>query len=489
MGDGTAVWAHTVVLHFLIRKSLATYHVVGGFFVSSQANINITLTNLQEMAKYLLKISGVHYAANPEAEAGMPDTEEMHVRTRELLARIDRGRPLVSLFAEPTNLFNPDCFMAQSRGVRIGRVADECVAEVKSLMAQSGETMLFAQVEEVVIREHGYLMVSVEADELTSMQPLQSSMIDWGIWLKEDMMRMPPHQQELAEIEACYYLKRKLLPQRDTIDVVDLEIYLGIMLKGIRDDMSREAREACSHIIAELEKSKRKEVRLLGTPLKELRTSICGRMALRERATKWWTQRLESDDMKRLWLQWWVANNGQLWDGMRAIDEQLRKLPGQLYLDIGKREIVLSRLYYMNTPRKALEAILTMLMLRELTCRHLGLDMKPMIESEYGSDRVMDDYQEGATESHIYLNTARGQKIDLIRVLNVMFEQGRFTGKNGAKLTKKDFFTEMGRLFHVDLSNYDKDLSRSMSDGTKLEKHLMTFDHMKEKMIELWNSR
>ena len=48
MGDGTAVWAHTVVLHFLIRKSLATYHVVGGFFVSSQANINITLTNLQE---------------------------------------------------------------------------------------------------------------------------------------------------------------------------------------------------------------------------------------------------------------------------------------------------------------------------------------------------------------------------------------------------------------------------------------------------------
>ena len=130
-----------------------------------------------------------------------------------------------------------------------------------------------------------------------------------------------------------------------------------------------------------------------------------------------------------------------------------------------------------------------MLMLRELTCRHLGLDMKPMIESEYGSDRVMDDYQEGATESHIYLNTARGQKIDLIRVLNVMFEQGRFTGKNGAKLTKKDFFTEMGRLFHVDLSNYDKDLSRSMSDGTKLEKHLMTFDHMKEKMIELWNSR
>ena len=77
------------------------------------------------MAKkeYRFKISGVHYAANPEAETKrLPDTEEMHVRTRELLTKIDRERPLVSLFAEPTNLFNPDCIMAFSRGKRIGRV-------------------------------------------------------------------------------------------------------------------------------------------------------------------------------------------------------------------------------------------------------------------------------------------------------------------------------------------------------------------------------
>ena len=60
------------------------------------------------MVEYRFKISGVHYAANPEAESGMPDTEEMHVRTRELLSQIDRERPLVTLFAEPTNLFNPD---------------------------------------------------------------------------------------------------------------------------------------------------------------------------------------------------------------------------------------------------------------------------------------------------------------------------------------------------------------------------------------------
>ena len=105
------------------------------------------------MVEYKFIISGVHYAANPEAEAGMPDTEEMHVRTCELLSQIDRERPLVSLFAEPTNLFNPDCIMAVSRGKRIGRVADECLREVKSLMVESGEPMLFACVEEVAIKE------------------------------------------------------------------------------------------------------------------------------------------------------------------------------------------------------------------------------------------------------------------------------------------------------------------------------------------------
>ena len=440
--------------------------------------------------EYHIQISGVHYAANPEAEAGMPDTEEaMHVRTRELLSKIDRERPLVSLFAEPTNLFNPDCIMAFSRGKRIGRVADECVGEVKSLLAQSEDPILFSRVEEVTIKEHGHLMVVVEAEELTSILPLHSSAIDWTLWLKDDMLRLPPHQQVLAEKEAYYMLKEMLATNVDEADITDLKIYLGIWMKGSCHDLSRETREARTQFIAQLEKSKRKEVRLLNEPLKQQRTSICGRMALIERASEWWTERLESEEMKRLWTQWWVANEGLLWGGLRDIDEKLRQLPGELYLDIDKRDMVLSRLYYMNTPRKALDAIITMLMLRELTCRHLAIEMKPMIESEYGCDKVAEECDELYTESPIYLNTAKGQKIDLIRVLNVMFEQGRFKGKDGTKLTKKDFFTEMGHTLHVDLSEYDKDLSRSMSDSTKLEKHTKPFEDMKQKMIDIWNSK
>ena len=444
------------------------------------------------MAKkeYRFKISGVHYAANPEAETKrLPDTEEMHVRTRELLTKIDCERPLVSLFAEPTNLFNPDCIMAFSRGKRIGRVADECVGEVKSLLAQSEDPILFARVEDVTIKEHGHLTVVVEAEELTNILPLQSSAIEWDMWLRDDMVRLSPHQQVLAEKEAYYMLKSQLMTNVDGADITDLKIYLGLWMEGSCHDLSRETREARTQFIAQLEKAQNKEVRLLNEPLKQQRTSMCGRMALIERTSEWWTERLESEEMKRLWTQWWLVNEGRLWGGLRDIDELLRQLPGQLYNDIGKRDVVLSRLYYMQTPRKALDAILTLLMLRELTCRQLGIEMKPMIESEYGCDKVVEECDEPQAESPIYLSTAKGQKIDLIRVLNVMFEQGRFKGKDGAKLTKKDFFTEMGHTLHVDLSDYDKDLSRSMSDSTKLEKHTKPFEDMKQKMIDIWNSK
>lgn len=410
------------------------------------------------MKEYRFRISGVHYAANPEAETKrLPDTEEMHVRTCELLRKIDRERPLVSLFAEPSNLFNPDCIMAFSRGNRIGRVADECVGEVKSLLAQSEDPILFARIENVTIRQHGHLTVVVEAEELTNILPLQSSAIEWGMWLKDDMMRLSPHKQVLAEKEAYYILKKHLMTNIDEADITDLKIYLGLWLEGSCHDLSRESREARSQFIAQLEKAQNKDVRLLSEQLKQQRTSICGRMALTERASEWWTERLESEEMQRLWMQWWLANEGLLWGGLRDIDEKLRQLPGQLYNDIGKRDVVLSRLYYMNTPRKALDAILTLLMLRELTCRQLDIEMKPMIESEYGSDKVVEDCGETYAESPIYLSTAKGQKIDLIRVLNVMYEQGRFTGKDGSKLTKKEFFIEAGRTFNVDLSSYDKD--------------------------------
>ena len=52
-------------------------------------------------------------------------------------------------------------------------------------------------------------------------------------------------------------------------------------------------------------------------------------------------------------------------------------------------DVVLSRLYYLNTPRKAFQSIMALLMMRCLTCRELGIDMRPMTEGEYERDGII----------------------------------------------------------------------------------------------------
>lgn len=106
---------------------------------------------------------------------------------------------------------------------------------------------------------------------------------------------------------------------------------------------------------------------------------------------------------------------------------------------------------------------------------------------------VSDDGEKGnnggaAASSPVHLSTARGTKIDYIRVVNCLYELGFFTDEKGGRVSKKDVMTAFGATVGIDLTNYDNDLSRSLSDSTKLEKHLAIFDRLKEKMKDVFNS-
>ena len=113
------------------------------------------------MKEYIIKISGVHYGANGDFVAGQKDTEEMHERTRELLRWVDRERPIVVLGADDSNHIHRDAIRARAQGKRIGRVAYEHVDLVWALLRQSGQPMMLARVTEVVVKDHGFVMVKV----------------------------------------------------------------------------------------------------------------------------------------------------------------------------------------------------------------------------------------------------------------------------------------------------------------------------------------
>ena len=340
------------------------------------------------MAEYEIRISGVHYGANGDSVAGQKDTEEMHMRTRELLSWIDRVRPIVTLSPDPENRVHGRAIQARSLGKRIGRVAFECVNLVWDLLRASGKPMLLARVKEVAIQNHGYAVVTVSADELQETQAPIVQEPEWGLWLS-NLPLLPPSEQLQAEEEAAFVLENVFFPCLNECDVQELKTYVNIWLEGSRHDLSREARQKRALYIELLEAAENKEVRQLAEALKEQRRRICEREPLDEMATEWWQQRQEDPDVQRLWQQWRLKNDNKLWAGLRLIDSLLRQLPGDLYGDIGQMDVVLMRLYYLNTPRKAFQSIMALLMMRCLTCCELGIDMRPMTEDEYEQDGII----------------------------------------------------------------------------------------------------
>ena len=92
-------------------------------------------------------------------------------------------------------------------------------------------------------------------------------------------------------------------------------------------------------------------------------------------------------------------------------------------------------------------------------------------------------------KSKVYLNSRKGTKLDLIRVVNVLYELGFFLDETGNKIPKKTVFTTIGKALNIDLSAYDKDLSRSLSDSTALEKHQKIFHDMLQCMTNIFNSK
>lgn len=91
--------------------------------------------------------------------------------------------------------------------------------------------------------------------------------------------------------------------------------------------------------------------------------------------------------------------------------------------------------------------------------------------------------------SPVHLVKKKGNKIDLIRIANAIYELGMVDDGSGARLTKKDYMTAFGRAFNIDLSDYDKDLSNSMASSVAYDKQTRIFDEMKEKHQEIYNSK
>jgi len=77
------------------------------------------------------------------------------------------------------------------------------------------------------------------------------------------------------------------------------------------------------------------------------------------------------------------------------------------------------------------------------------------------------------------LSDKKGAKIDLIRVLNALYELKLIEKANGQIPTKLEFIEAFGDLLSIDLSKYHTNLSQALKNQP-LEVNIKVFDEMKE---------
>ncbi len=334
-----------------------------------------------EVTDYTFKILGVQYAANPDYKFGDPETPEMWARTIGLLSNLRDMMPRVVLKKEPTNPNDHLAVMARAMGNKIGYVWKQQRDDVRKILRQSKRGILAADISEVVVDKHGYLFITLKCEEAVD-DSAQEPGFDWSEW-QTDIPLLPPMEALHAEEEAEFMLEEELLPHLADVNITELQTYLGIWMEGSRHDMSHEASRQRELYIKLLEESTRDEVRELACELKHQSGGMCSRHRLEERTLEWWPRLVDSTEAANMWSRWSEQINNQLWGGLRLIDDLLYQLPGNLYQNIGHMETVFSQLYYLCIPRTSLTAILSLLVLRERTCRKLGIEMRPMTEADY----------------------------------------------------------------------------------------------------------
>ena len=310
--------------------------------------------------------------------------------------------------------------------------------------------------------------------------------------------------------------------------------YLGCWLEEVSFDVSREAHERVLRYRQLLEASGRPKLMEMAEKMDRALVKG-GCIEVTRKRCEMWQQMMEDEGVKEDFDHLMAFSTSVPQVMLADTEMKVRQLPGRLYDFIADDAKFLSHLRYLMPPLCALRNILSYRLLRKLLCKKLGgcdaacraagntdfsgafsgsfsgcssgsFSVSPSgssvspsgssvspsgssVSSSSSSVSVSENGEEKGAGSSIYLSPVRGKKIDFIRVVNVLYELGLFTDKDGVRCTKKEAFLAFGRAVNLDLSNYNKDLSRALNDTTTRERQLQIFKDMRQKMAEIYQDK
>lgn len=377
--------------------------------------------------------------------------------------------------------------------------------------------------------------------------------LDWSGWMEPAALTLPAAFRQRIEsleliIDFCLGEIEADEEGGDSSSEDMLCEYLGCWLEEVSFDVSREAHERVLRYRQLLEASGRPKLMEMAEKMDRALVKG-GCIEVTRKRCEMWQQMMEDEGVKEDFDHLMAFSTSVPQVMLADTEMKVRQLPGRLYDFIADDAKFLSHLRYLMPPLCALRNILSYRLLRKLLCKKLGgsdaacraagnTDFSGSFSGSFlgcssgsfsvspsgssvspsgasvspsgssvspsgssvspsgssvsplgSSVSVSENGEEKGAGSSVYLSPVRGKKIDFIRVVNVLYELGLFTDKDGVRCTKKEAFRAFGRAVNLDLSNYNKDLSRALNDTTTRERQLQIFKDMRQKMAEIYQDK
>ena len=373
--------------------------------------------------------------------------------------------------------------------------------------------------------------------------------LDWSGWMEPAVLALPAaFRQRIESLELIIdFCLGEIEAEEEGGDSSSEDMlceYLGCWLEEVSFDVSREAHERVLRYRQLLEASGRPKLMEMAEKMDRALVKG-GCIEVTRKRCEMWQQMMEDEGVKEDFDHLMAFSTSVPQVMLADTEMKVRQLPGRLYDFIADDAKFLSHLRYLMPPLCALRNILSYRLLRKLLCKKLGVSdaacraagntdfsgsfsgcssgsfsvspsgssvsssgssvspsgssvspsgssVSPLgssVSPSSSSVSVSENGEEKGAGSSVYLSPVRGKKIDFIRVVNVLYELGLFTDKDGVRCTKKEAFRAFGRAVNLDLSNYNKDLSRALNDTTTRERQLQIFKDMRQKMAEIYQDK
>lgn len=465
----------------------------------------------QKTTTYLA--TAVRYFANPSLRGNAQETPEMEQRTIGVLSGLQARLPLVVLRLDEQNHYDSQAVVVLEHGRQIAYLAAD---DAHQCVAEYGERLrvgIPVRVTEVNVEKHGVFWVeepkmkgasSAGASASSASASFSASLslpaaLDWSGWMEPAALTLPAAFRQRIEsleliIDFCLGEIEADEEGGDSSSEDMLCEYLGCWLEEVSFDVSREAHERVLRYRQLLEASGRPKLMEMAEKMDRALVKG-GCIEVTRKRCEMWQQMMEDEGVKEDFDHLMAFSTSVPQVMLADTEMKVRQLPGRLYDFIADDAKFLSHLRYLMPPLCALRNILSYRLLRKLLCKKLGVSdaacraAGSVSSSSPSSVSVSENGEEKGAGSSVYLSPVRGKKIDFIRVVNVLYELGLFTDKDGVRCTKKEAFRAFGRAVNLDLSNYNKDLSRALNDTTTRERQLQIFKDMRQKMAEIYQDK